>query len=126
MKTKLSLSVLGIYNTLMSMITLFFAAALANEVVVSEKTDVLRMGELFHYGLSPALLIIGLLLFLSRNCSLQTAKKLLMGYIIGTTLLMYVFFGILANEPLINFGLGSAIPDMVMLFFSIFGYLKAK
>ena len=75
MKTKLSLSILGVYNTLMGLIMMFFAAALANEIVISENADVLRMGELFHYGLSPALLIIGLMLFLSRDCSFETAKK---------------------------------------------------
>ena len=84
------------------------------------------MGELFHYGLSPALLIIGLMLFLSRNCSIETAKNLLMGYIIGTIVLMYVFFGIMTDESLMNFSIESAMPDVLMLVLSIFGYLKAK
>tara|TARA_B110000003_G_scaffold275159_1_gene316981 strand:+ start:230 stop:610 length:381 start_codon:yes stop_codon:yes gene_type:complete len=126
MKTKLSLSILGVYNTLMGVIMMFFASALGNEIVLSENTDVIRMGELFHYGLSPALLIIGLMLFLSRNCSIETAKNLLMGYIIGTIVLMYVFFGIMTGEPLMNFSIESAMPDVLMLVLSIFGYLKAK
>ena len=126
MKTKLSLSILGVYNTLMGLIMLFFAAALVNEMVASENADVLRMGELFHYGLSPAILIIGLMLFLSRNCSIETAKKLLLGYIIGTLVLMYVFFGIMADESLMNFSIEAAVPDIAMLAISIFGYLKAK
>ena len=50
MKTKLSLSILGVYNTLMGVIMMFFASALGNEIVLSENTDVIRMGELFHYG----------------------------------------------------------------------------
>mgnify|MGYP003980155649 FL=1 len=126
MKTKLSLSILGVYNTLMGLIMMFFAAALANEIVISENADVLRMGELFHYGLSPALLIIGLMLFLSRDCSIETAKKLLLAYIIGTVVLMYVFFGIMADESLMNFSIETAVPDIAMLVLSIFGYLKAK
>ena len=126
MKTKLSLSILGVYNTLMGVIMMFFASALGNEIVLSENTDVIRMGELFHYGLSPALLIIGLMLFLSRNCSIETAKNLLMGYIIGTIVLMYVFFGIMTGEPLMNFSIETAVPDIAMLVLSIFGYLKAK
>lgn len=126
MKTKLSLSILGVYNTLMGVIMMFFASALGNEIVLSENTDVIRMGELFHYGLSPALLIIGLMLFLSRNCSIETAKNLLMGYIIGTIVLMYVFFGIMTDESLMNFSIESAMPDVLMLVLSIFGYLKAK
>jgi len=126
MKTKLSLSILGVYNTLMGVIMMFFASALGNEIVLSVNTDVIRMGELFHYGLSPALLIIGLMLFLSRNCSIETAKNLLMSYIIGTIVLMYVFFGIMTDESLMNFSIESAMPDVLMLALSIFGYLKAK
>ena len=110
----------------MGLIMMFFAAALANEIVISENADVLRMGELFHYGLSPALLIIGLMLFLSRDCSIETAKNLLLAYIIGTVVLMYVFFGIMADESLMNFSIEAAVPDIAMLALSIFGYLKAK
>ena len=110
----------------MGVIMMCFAASLGREIVVSENIDVLRMGELFHYGLSPALLIIGLMLFLSRNCSIETAKKMLMAYIIGTIILMYVFFGIMAKESLMNFNIVTAVPDIAMLILSVFGYLKAK
>ena len=126
MKTKISLSILGVYNTLMGIIILIFSSAFSNQIVNSDNADVVRMGELFHYGLSPALLIIGLMLLLARNCSIETAKKLLLGYIIGTLVLMYVFFGIMANESLMNFSIESAAPDIAMLIISIFGYVKAK
>ncbi|MBB79041.1 MAG: hypothetical protein CL844_08590 [Crocinitomicaceae bacterium] len=126
MKTKVSLSILGVYNALMGIIILIFASAFSSQVVNSDNADVVRMGELFHYGLSPALLIIGLMLLLARNCSIETAKKLLLGYIIGTLLLMYIFFGIMANETLMNFSIESAVPDIIMLILSIFGYVKAK
>ncbi len=126
MKTKITLSILGVYNTLMGVIMIFFAAAIGNEIVLSENTDALKMGELFHYGLSPALIMIGLMLFLSRNSDLKTAKQLLLAYIIGSIVLMYVFFGILANEPIMNFSVESALPDIVMFGLAIFGFLKAK
>ena len=126
MKTKVSLSILGVYNALMGIIILIFASAFSSQVVNSDNADVVRMGELFHYGLSPALLIIGLMLLLARNCSIETAKKLLLGYIIGTLLLMYIFFGIMANESLMNFSIETAAPDVAMLILSIFGYVKAK
>ena len=96
MKTKYSLSILGIYNSLMGVITLFFASSFSTVMVNSSNNDVLNMGELFHYGLSPALLIIGLMLLLGRNASVETSKKLLLAYIIGTLVLMYVFFGVMA------------------------------
>jgi len=126
MKTKITLSILGVYNTLMGVIMIFFAAAIGNEIVLSENTDALKMGELFHYGLSPALIMIGLMLFLSRNSDLKTAKQLLIAYVIGSIVLMYVFFGILANEPIMNFSVESALPDIVMFGLAIFGFLKAK
>ncbi|MCH2022362.1 MAG: hypothetical protein MK207_07760 [Saprospiraceae bacterium] len=126
MKTKISLSILGVYNTLMGILVLIFASSMSSQIVNSKNTDVLRMGELFHYGLSPALLMIGLILLLSRNSSLETAKNLLMGYIIGSIVLMYIFFGVMANEPLMNFSIEVAIPDIAMLGLSIIGYLKAK
>ena len=126
MKTKVSLSILGVYNTLMGIIMLIFASAFSSQIVNSDNTEVVRMGELFHYGLSPALLIIGLMLLLARNCSIETAKKLLLGYIIGTLVLMYIFFGIMANESLMNFRIETAAPDVAMLILSIFGYVKAK
>jgi len=126
MKTKVSLSILGVYNALMGIIILIFASAFSSQVVNSDNADVVRMGELFHYGLSPALLIIGLMLLLTRNCSIEIAKKLLLGYIIGTLVLMYIFFGIMASETLMNFSIESAVPDIIMLILSIFGYVKAK
>ena len=110
----------------MGLIMIFFAAAIGKEIVLTENTDVLKMGELFHYGLSPALVMIGLMLFLSRNCDLKTAKQLLLAYIIGSIVLMYVFFGILANEPIMNFSFESALPDIVMFGLAIFGFLKAN
>ena len=126
MKTKISLSILGVYNTIIGIIMMVFARGLGNEIVISNNTEVLRMGELVHYALSPAILVIGLMLLLSRNSSLNTAKNLLLGYIIGTIVLMYVFFGIMASEPLMNFSVETAVPDIAMLGLAIFGYLKAK
>ena len=70
--------------------------------------------------------LIGLMLLLSRNTSIQTAKNLLLGYVISMAVLMYVFFGIMANESIMNFDPLTTIPDVAMLGLAIFGYLKAK
>ena len=127
MRTNLSLTILGVYNTLVAIAMLVFANWASTQLLSDPSNgELLRMGELFHYGLSPALLIIGLMLFLSRDCSIETAKKLLLAYIIGTVVLMYVFFGIMADESLMNFSIESAVPDIAMLALSIFGYLKAR
>ena len=126
MKTKISLSIIGAYNTFVSVVMMFFAGDFVGTIVNSDILEVIRMCEIMHYGLSPAILIIGLMLILARNSSIETAKNLLLAYIIGTIVLMYVFFVIMANEPLMNFSISSLIPDITMLILAIFGYLKAK
>ncbi len=126
MKTKISLSIIGAYNTFVSIVMMFFAGDLVGTIVNSDSLEVIRMCEIMHYGLSPAILIIGLMLILARNSSIETAKNLLLAYIIGTIVLMYVFFVIMANEPLMNFSISSLIPDITMLILAVFGYLKAK
>ena len=41
----------------------------------TEVAEAVRMVEITHYGLFPAILTIGLICFLCRNASLETAKK---------------------------------------------------
>ncbi len=101
MKTKLTLTILGCYNTIVAVAMFAFATPMSTYLVSSDNSDVLRMGELFHYGLAPAILAIGLMILLSRNCSIDTAKNLLLGYIIAMASLMYVFFLLHCNRHLL-------------------------
>ena len=101
-------------------------SSMAAMMVNSNNIEVLRMGELMHYGLSPAILIIGLMLLFTRSSSIDTAKNILLAYLIGTLLLMYTFFGVFSDEILLNFTYLEAIPDLVMLVICIVGYIKAK
>ncbi|MDC0189287.1 hypothetical protein OAJ42_00180 [Flavobacteriales bacterium] len=126
MKTKISLSIIGAYNTFVAVVMMFFSGDLVGAIVNSDITEVVRMCEVMHYGLSPAILIIGLMLILCRNASIEIAKKMLLAYIIGTLVLMYVFLCVMANEPLMNFSVSTIIPDVLMLILAIFGYIKAK
>jgi hypothetical protein len=105
---------------------MFFASDLVGTIVNSDNADVIRMCEVMHYGLSPAILIIGLTLILCRNAAIETAKNILLAYIIGTLVLMYVFVCIMGNEDLMNFSFATIIPDVAMLLLAIFGYFKAK
>ena len=60
MKTKISLSIVGVFNILMS---LFMAFAIKDLIPTMLNTDIqeaARMVEVMHYGLFPAILIIGL------------------------------------------------------------------
>lgn len=126
MKTKISLSIVGVYNILMSLVMAFAIKDMIPMMLNTEIQEAARMVEIMHYGLFPAILIIGLICILCRNESLETAKKILLAYIIGTTVLMFVFFTIFSNEPLMNFGVDMIIPDIVVYLIAIFGYLKAK
>ena len=126
MKTKISLTIVGVYNILMSLVMAFAIKDMIPMMLNTEIQEAARMVEIMHYGLFPTILIIGLICILCRNESLETAKKILLAYIIGTTVLMFVFFTIFSNEPLMNFGVDMIIPDIVVYLIAIFGYLKAK
>ena len=126
MKTKISLTIVGVFNILMSLVMAFAIKDMIPMMLNTEIQEAARMVEIMHYGLFPAILIIGLICILCRNESLETAKKILLAYIIGTTVLMFVFFTVFSNEPLMNFGVDMIIPDIVVYLIAIFGYLKAK
>jgi|TARA_B100000242_G_C42671870_1_gene315072 hypothetical protein len=126
MKTKISLSIVGVFNILMSLIMAFAIKSMAPTMLNSNSQETIRMVEVMHYGLFPAILIVGLICLLCRNAQLEIAKKILLSYLIGTSILMYMFFVVFANEPLMNFGISMVIPDIVVYLVAIFGYFKAK
>ena len=126
MKTKISLSIVGVFNILMSLVMAFAIKDIIPTMLNTDVQEAARMVEVMHYGLFPAILIIGLTCFLCRNESLETAKKILLAYIIGTTILMVIFFTVFSNEPLMNFGTEMVIPDIIVYLVAIFGYFKAK
>tara|TARA_B000000609_G_C24115172_1_gene316310 strand:- start:321 stop:701 length:381 start_codon:yes stop_codon:yes gene_type:complete len=126
MKTKISLSIIGIFNILMSLVMAFAIKDIIPTMLTTQSQEAFRMVEIMHYGLFPAILIIGLICLFSRNTSLDTAKKILLSYIIGTSILMFVFFTIFINEPLMNFSIDMVIPDIIVYLISIIGFVKAK
>ena len=126
MKTKISLSIVGVFNILMSLFMAFAIKSIAPTMLNSDSQETIRMVEVMHYGLFPAILIVGLICLLCRNAPLEIAKKILLSYLIGTSILMYMFFVVFANEPLMNFGISMVIPDIVVYLVAVFGYFKAK
>jgi len=129
MKTKLTLTILGILNLLGATSLILSAIFLpVNElkIVISDNPDVLRMGTLMSYLAGVLFLIIGLILLMSRNCSLVTAKNLLLAYILGELAHVYVLFGIFRNDSLMNFPIEDIIWEIPVLGLAIFGYFKAK
>ena len=130
MKTKLTLTILAcIY--LLGSASLFLFALLPYDpeilFVYSENADVLRMGKLMSYIAGALFLIIGLILLMSRKCSLATAKNILLACIIGELVHIYVQVGIVYKDPLFY---DSSVLNVVLTFIpiglAIFGYFKAK
>ena len=130
MKTKLALTILGAYNTLMGVLMLVMPGTMGEALVGAEKAaaspEMLEMGTMFHYGLAPALLMIGLLLIFARSCAIETAKQLLLAYVIATGVLLGVFFGVFNNQDTIPFSAEMAAPDIVAFALALFAYLKGK
>ena len=126
MKTKISLSIIGVFNIVMSLVMAFAIKDMAPTMLNTKIEEVTRMVEVMHYGLFPAILTIGLICVLCRNAVLETAKKILLSYIVGTSILMCMFFMVFANEPLMNFGVEMVIPDIIVYLVSVIGFVKAK
>ena len=126
MKTKNSLTIIGVFNILMSLVMAFGIKDMIPTMLNTDIQEVARMVEVMHYGLFPAIFTIGLICILCRNENVETAKKILLAYIIGTSILMIMFFTVFANEPLMNFGIEMVIPDIIIYIGAIFGYIKAK
>jgi hypothetical protein len=130
MKTKLALTILGAYNTLMGVLMLAMPGTMGEALVGAEKAasspEMLEMGTMFHYGLAPALLMIGLLLIFTRSCAIETAKQLLLAYVIATGVLLGVFFGVFNNQDTIQFSAEMAAPDVLAFGLALFAYLKGK
>lgn len=130
MKTPLTLTILGAYNTLMGIVMLFAPDTMAMQMVgearAAETPELFEMATMFHYGLSPALLMVGLTLLMIRSCALQTAKNALIAYIIGTGVLLALFFTVFTNASVMDFSAEMAAPDILAFALAIFGLVKAK
>lgn len=130
MKTSLTLSILGAYNALMGVLMLFLPDKMAITMIgtsrAEENPDLEQLATMFHYGLAPALLMIGLILIMIRKCDMETAKKSLLAYVIATAVLLTLFFTIFSKSTVIDFSVEMAVPDILALTLALFGYFKVK
>ena len=130
MKTSLTLSILAAYNTLMGVLMLFLPGKMALSMIgakrATENPDLEQIATMFHYGLAPALLMIGLILIMIRTCDVETAKKSLSAYVIATAVLLTLFFTVFSTSTVMDFSVEMAVPDMLAFTLALFGYLKAK
>lgn len=124
MKTKLTLTILGIINILQA-IAYTAAAEPAVEMMFNVGEEAASLAVLFQYAITPAFLMIGLMQLFSRNLELVAAKRILLAVIIAYIPLFFAFYT-LANSPLTNMGIGDFAIDIVMFSLAVFTYLKPK
>ena len=124
MKTKLTLTILGIINILQA-IAYTAAAEPAVEIMFNVGEEAASLAVLFQYAITPAFLMIGLMQLFSRNLELAAAKRILLAVIIAYIPLFFAFYT-MANSPLTNMGIGDFAIDIVMFSLAVFTYLKPK
>ena len=129
MKTSTTLTILGVYQTLIGCMTMFFASSMA-EMALAESyagdANLVHLATNMHVGIGHAFFMIGILLLASRKADIAVAKTILIAYLIGIAAMFVVMNMILGKSEVINFSIEMVVPDMVFFVLAIYGYFKAK
>ena len=124
MKTKLTLTIIGAFQVLQSILyTLLANSSIDMMFNVGEEAG--QLAVMFQYAITPAFLMIGLIFLFSRNLGVEDAKKLLLAFIIAYLPLFGSFY-YMASSPLTQMGLPDFAIDFVMFGLAVFTYLKPK
>ena len=124
MKTKLTLTIIGAFQVLQSILyTLLADSSIDMMFNVGEEAG--QLAVMFQYAITPAFLMIGLMFLFSRNLAVEDAKKLLLSFIIAYLPLFGSFY-YMASSPLTQMGLPDFAIDFVMFGLAVFTYLKPK
>lgn len=124
MKTKLTLTIIGAFQVLQSILyTLLANSSIDMMFNVGEEAG--QLAVMFQYAITPAFLMIGLMFLFSRNLAVEDAKKLLLAFIIAYLPLFGSFY-YMASSPLTQMGLPDFAIDFVMFGLAVFTYLKPK
>ena len=124
MKTKLTLSIIGTIMVLQSILYAVFAKSAVN-MMFNIGDEAAELAEMFQYAISPAFLMIGLMLLFSRNAKVDNAKKLLLAIIIAYVPLFCAFY-YMSKSPMTNVGLTDFAVDIVMFVIAVITYIKPK
>ena len=124
MKTKLSLTIIGVIMILQSIAYPLFSETFI-EMMFNVGDEAKEVLNLFQIAVAPTFLMIGLLMLMARSAELKTAKNILLAFIIGYIPAFLGFYH-LASSPLTNAGVTDFIPDILMFGLAIFTYIKPK
>ena len=124
MKTKLSLTIIGVIMILQSIAYPLFSETFI-EMMFNVGDEAKEVLNLFQIAVAPTFFMIGLLMLMVRSTELKTAKNILLAFIIGYIPAFLGFYH-LASSPLTNAGVTDFIPDILMFGLAIFTYIKPK
>lgn len=124
MKTKLTLTIIGAFQVLQSILYTLLADS-SIDMMFNVGEEAAQLAVMFQYAITPAFLMIGLMFLFSRNLAVEDAKKLLLAFIIAYLPLFGSFY-YMASSPLTQMGLPDFAIDFVMFGLAIFTYLKPK
>ena len=124
MKTKITLTIIGTLQVLQAILYSAFAKP-AIEMMFNIGEEATQLALMFQYAISPAFLMIGLMLLFSRNTGVENAKKLLLAIIIAYMPLFIAFY-CMSVSPMTNMGIQDFVLDIVMFGLAVFTYFKPK
>ena len=124
MKTKITLTIIGTLQVLQAILYSAFAKP-AIEMMFNIGEEATQLALMFQYAISPAFLMIGLMLLFSRNTGVENAKKLLLAIIIAYMPLFIAFY-CMSVSPMTNMGIGDFAVDIVMFGLAVYTYFKPK
>ncbi len=124
MKTKLSLTIIGVIMILQAIAYPLFSETLT-DMMFNVGDDAKEALELFQIAVAPMFFMVGLLMLLTRSTDIKTAKNILLAFIIAYVPAFIGFYN-LASSPLTNAGITDFIPDILMFGIAIFTYFKPK
>lgn len=129
MKTSTTLTILGVYQTLIGCMAMFFASSMG-EMALAEAyhgdDNLIDLATNMHVGVGHAFFMIGILLLASRKAGIDVAKTILIAYLIGIAAMFVVMNMVIGQSELMNFSIEMFAPDMVFFALAIFGLVKAK
>ena len=124
MKTKLTLTIIGIIMILQSILYPLFAD-MSVDMMFNVGEEAKKVLILFQYAISPIFFMIGLILFLLRDVDKKHAKNILLAFLIAYVPAFIGFYN-LASSPLTNAGIVDFTPDIIMVALALFTYIKPK
>ena len=124
MKTKITLTIIGTLQVLQAILYSAFAKP-AIKMMFNIGEEATQLALMFQYAISPAFLMIGLMLLFSRNTGIENAKKLLLAIIIAYIPLFIAFY-CMSVSPMTNMGIGDFAVDIIMFGLAVYTYFKPK